>query len=435
MAVFTALLFGLVPALQVARRDLAAPLKDTGKGAAGGFRRGALRSSLVVVEVALSLLLLVGAGLLMRTFSALQSVDLGFNPENIVVARIPFPRGQYRAATDKQRYFRELLSRLHALPGVMAAAETTTLPPYGGIQSEIEIPGKSQGETSRAIFQLCSEGYFPTLQLRLARGRLLSEVEVNDARRVAVINQALAKKYFGTDDPIGARIKIKFLETMPDSPVADPVFEVIGIIADAKNRGIQEAPGPEMFIPYTVTGAFERGILVRTSGNPLLLLDSVKREIWAGDRNIALTLSGTLKGYLAQFSYAEPRFTLMLLGVFAGVGLVLVAVGVWSVIAYTVSRRTAEIGIRVALGAQRTDVLRMVLGSGMRLIGAGITAGILASLAVTRLIASQLWSISPRDPATFGGVAAVVALAGVAACYFPARRATRVDPVVALRHE
>lgn len=192
---------------------------------------------------------------------------------------------------------------------------------------------------------------------------------------------------------------------------------------------------PEMFIPYTLTGAFERGILVRTAGDPAPLLNSVRREIWAVDRNVALTLTGTLKGYLTQFSYAEPRFSLVLLGVFAGVGLALVAIGVYSLIAYTVSRQTHEIGIRMALGARRFDVLRMVVQMGLRLIALGVAIGLLASFGVTRVIARQLWGISPHDPLTLIGVATMMAFVGLAACYFPARRATRVDPMVALRYE
>jgi ABC-type antimicrobial peptide transport system permease subunit len=190
-----------------------------------------------------------------------------------------------------------------------------------------------------------------------------------------------------------------------------------------------------MFIPYTVTGAFFRGILVRTAQDPLSMVKAVKREIWAVDPNVAVTLTGSLADYLKQFSYAEPRFSLILLGVFAGVGLVLVAMGVYSVIAYTVSRQTHEIGIRMALGAASSDVFGMVLKMGLRLIAIGTVVGLLAAFGATRLIASQIWGISPHDPLTLCGVVAVVTLAGLAACYFPARRATRVDPMVALRYE
>jgi putative ABC transport system permease protein len=258
---------------------------------------------------------------------------------------------------------------------------------------------------------------------------------VRNARKVAVVNQALVTKFFGQDDPIGQLIKIDMMETLPDSPVKDPVFEIIGVISDARNQGIRDPAIPEMFVPYTVTGAFDRGILVRTAGPPMTMLNAVRREIWAVDPNIALTFAGSLMEFLKQFAYAEPRFGMILLGVFAGVGLLLVAIGVFSVIAYAVSRQTHEIGIRMALGAERGDVLRMVLRMGLRLLGVGLAVGLVASLGVTQVIATQLWGVSPRDPLTLGGVVLVVAIAGLAACYFPARRATRVDPTVALRYE
>ena len=213
------------------------------------------------------------------------------------------------------------------------------------------------------------------------------------------------------------------------------MFEIVGVISDAKNQGIIEPTRPEILIPYTITGAFERGILVRTRGNPEALMNSVRREVWSVDRGVALTLTGTLTGYLKQFSYAEPRFSVILLGVFASVGLTLVAVGVYSVIAYTVSRQTREIGIRMALGAGRSDVLRMVATMGLRLVAIGAGIGLLASFGATRVIASQLTGVSPHDPLTLAGVVAVMGMVGVAACYFPAQRASRVDPNVALRVE
>ncbi len=434
-AVFTAVLVGLVPALQAARKNLVEPLRDAGKGVSGGFRRGRLRSMLVVVEVALSVVLLSGAGLLMRSFVRLQQVDLGFNPDNILFARLPFPRGQYKTVAEKQRFFRALLPRLQALPGVVAATETTTVPPFGGIRSDIEITGKTHAEKWEAIFSLCSEGYVPTLQVRLLRGRTLSEMEVNSARKVAVVNQTLVNKFFGHEDPIGRLVKINMLENFPDSPVKDPVFEIIGVISDVRNQGLRDPAMPEVLAPFTITGTFDRAILVRTSVPPMTMLNNIQLEIWAVDRNIALSFAGSLQGYMMQFMYAEPRFSVILLGVFAGVGLVMVAIGVFSVIAYTVSRQTREIGIRMALGAGRADVLRMVLRAGLQLLGMGVGVGLLVSFGVTRVIASQLLGVSPRDPVTLGSVVAVVAVVGLAACYFPARRGTRVDPMVALRYE
>jgi putative ABC transport system permease protein len=250
------------------------------------------------------------------------------------------------------------------------------------------------------------------------------------------VNQTLVNRFFESGDPIGQRIKFNMLATLPDGgAVADPVFEIIGVISDAKNQGIADPPMPEAFIPYTLTGAFERGILVRTASRPEALLTSVRREIWAVDRGVAVTMTGTLKGYLSQFSYAEPRFSLVLLGVFAGVGLILVAIGVYSVLAYTVSRQTQEIGIRMALGARRADVLGMIIRMGLRLVALGVGIGLLASVAASRVLTTQLSGISPRDPIALVSSVAVLTLAGLAACYFPSRRATKVDPIVALRYE
>ena len=436
VAVFTAIVFGLVPALQTVKKNMTDPLKDSGRGVIGGFRRGKLRSVLVISEVALSLVLLAGAGLLIRNFVKLQTVDLGLDPNNILVARLPLPREQYKTAASKQQFFEALLQRLHALPGVVSAAETSTLPPYGGIGTEIDIPGKTHTERWESIYQLCSEGYFRTLGLRILRGRTLAPVDVNAARKVAVINQTFANKYFAAENPIGRQIVLKGMQKLQDGQaVENPTFEVIGVIADAKNTGIVDPIRPEAFVPYTVTGAFERGILVRTQRDPEALLAAVRQEIWAVDRGVAITLTGTLTQYLRQFSYSEPRFSLVLLSVFAAVGLILVAVGVYSVIAYTVARQTREIGIRMALGAGRRDVLRMVSVMGLRLIAVGAAIGLIASVGATRFIAAQLTGVSPHDPVTLVAVVFLMGAVGVAACYFPAQKASRVDPLVALRTE
>ncbi len=436
-AAFTAVLFGLVPALHAAKRDTVEALKDTGRSVSGGFRRGRLRNALVVVQTALSLVLLAGAGLLMRSFVRLQQVDLGFNPDRILVAGLWRPRGQYETAAAKAQFFRQVLQRVQAVPGVISATECRHYPPYGGIGSDIQIPGKTHGETWRAMFRLCGEGYFPTLRLKLLRGRTFTEGEVVDARRLAVINQALASKYFGKEDPLGQRIKIDFLETAPAVRIPNPVFEIVGVIADARNQGIKNPVFPEIVIPYTVmSGALNRIILlVRAAGEPLAMLHTMQHEIWAVDRNVPMTFADSLVDELKTDFYAEPRFALTLLAVFGGVGLMLVAVGVYSVVAYTVSQQTHEIGIRMALGAERTQILGMVLLMGARLVLFGAAAGLLASYAATRILASQLWGVSPHDPLTLTGVVAVIAAAGMLACYLPARRATRMDPMLALRNQ
>jgi putative ABC transport system permease protein len=434
LAGFTTILAGSVPALHSSRKQLAEPLKDSGKGVTGGFRHGGLRKLLVISEIALSLILMAGTGLLMRTMVALQTVDLGLNPDNILVIRLPLPKDRYKTASQVQHFYRQLLQRVKTVPGVIAATETSTLPPYGGIGSEADVPGKAHAEKWRAIYQLCSEGYFPTVGLKLIRGRVLTEQEVSDHRHVAVVNQTLAQKFFGKDDPIGLQVVLKDLGTIPE-PVKDPTFTVVGVISDAKNQGLQDPAMPEVFIPYTLTGFYERGILVRTAYDPLALQNAVRREIWAVDRGVALTLIGTLKGYLKSFSYSGPQFALTILSIFAVIGLVLVAIGTYSVLAYTVSQQTHEIGIRMALGAEERKVFLMVLRMGAILILIGLTVGVIASLLLNRLIANQLWGVQPHDPVTMISVTAIIAIIGTVACWIPAKRATRVDPMISLRYE
>jgi putative ABC transport system permease protein len=434
VAILTALVFGLVPALKAARKDLNEPLRDSGKGISGGFRHGRLRDALVVLEVALSLTLLVAAGLLMRSFVALRDVHLGFQPDHILVARIPLPVDRYKTADQVTGFYRPLLQRLKALPGVVEATETSTLPPYGGISSDIEVPGKTHAEKWNALFQLCSEAYFSVLKMQFLDGRSFTEAEVNGARKLAIVNQTFVKKYLGNENPIGKQVRIAQLAEFEDA-VKEPTFEIIGLVADAKNKGLQDPSDPEIWIPYTVTGSAFRGILVRTAKEPLSMLNTVEHEIWATDANVAVTLAGTHEGYISQFSYAGPRFGFFLMTIFSAIGLVLVTIGVYSVLAYTTARRTQEIGIRLALGAKGSDVLGMVIRMGLRLVGIGVALGLIASVAIGKVIATQLWGVSAYDPWTLVSVPVVLLITGLLACWLPARRAARVDPLVALRYE
>jgi putative ABC transport system permease protein len=434
VAAMTALVFGLVPALKVARKDLNEPLRDSGKGISGGFRHGRLRDAVVVLEVGLSLTLLVGAGLLMRSFVALREVHLGLQPDHVLVARLPLPLDRYKTANQITGFYRPLLQRLKALPGVVEATETSTLPPYGGIPSDIEVPGKTHSEKWNAMFQLVSEGYFPVLRIQFLDGRSFTEAEVYGARKLAVVNQAFVKKYLGNENPIGRQVRIAQLSQFDDA-VKEPLFEIIGLVADVKNQGLQDPVDPEIWIPYTVTGSAFRGILVRTAGEPLPMLNAVEHEIWATDANVAVTFTGTLEGYISQFSYAGPRFGFFLMTIFSSIGLVLVTLGVYSVLAYTTARRTHEIGIRMALGAESTDVLRLILRMGLRLVGIGVGIGLIASLALGRVIATQLWGVSAYDPWTLTCVPVLLILIGLVACWVPARRAAGVDPLIALRYE
>ncbi|MBV6433734.1 MAG: hypothetical protein IANPNBLG_03953 [Bryobacteraceae bacterium] len=432
-AVVTAFLFGLAPALQTARRDFADAVRDSGKGMNGGFRHGRMRNALVVAEVAFSLVLLSTAGMLMRSFIALESTNLGFNPDNIVVARLPLPRGQYKEASEKNRFFQRVVERLQSLPGVVAASETTSIPLYGGIETEIDIPGRPHSESWQAILQLCSEGYFRTVGLRLLRGRLLTGTDMAQARHVAVVNETFVGKYFGGENPIGRPVRLTKLQAGLGGSVDDPEFEVVGVVADAVNQGLQEPIAGELWAPFTVTGAFERGVLVRTSGNPFGFVRTLQREVWAVDPHVAVTFAGPLTEFMKKFTFAAPRFTMIFLVVFAVMGLMLVLIGIYSTLTYTISRQTQEIGIRMALGARNSDVLKMVFGMGMKLIGLGIAAGLVLSVGVQRVMSSELWNLPPFDPLTMAAVILLMVVAGMAACWIPARRAVRVHPMEALR--
>ena len=432
-ATASALLCGLVPALQSARRDVAERLKDGGKGTGAGAGGHRWTSTLVVGEVALSLVLLAAAGLLMRSFVHLQAADLGLDPRGVWHARVSLPADQYEADEEKHRFFAQLTSRLRAVPGIVGASTTSAFPLFGGYRSEVEVHGRTHADRWEAFVHLVDEGYDETLGLRLRRGRFVSDVDVAQARKVAVVNESFVRRYLPGEEPMGATVRLAGLATLPRSPVREPVFEIVGVVADAKNDGPQQPVMPEAFVPSTLTGALNRLVVVRTSGVAALAGEAVKREAWALDRNVALTLSRTLEESLQRLSYAGPRLVLMILSAFAAAGLVLVAIGVFSVIAYTVSRRTRDIGVRVALGAQRADVLRLVVGGGLKMIAGGIAVGVAATVAASRVLASQLYGVTPHDPATLAGVVGVVVLAGLAACYVPARRASRVDPLVALR--
>ena len=433
IAALTAIVFGLVPALQTVRRDLVNPLRDSGKGTSGGYRRGGLSGALVVGEVALSLVLLASAGLLMRSFVALQAVDLGLDAENVLFAPIPLGSSQYQTAASQEQFLSQALSRVRALPGVVSATTTTGMPLFGGWRNDLELPGSSQGDAVwQAMFQLCSDDYLQTLGIRLLQGRDLTRADLAESRRVAVVNRTFVLRFLEGRDPLGRRIKVKN-EAFRAGP-EDVGFEIVGVMADAKNQGIREPPFPEVLVPSSVTKTVGRGLLVKTTG-ALPIAESVKREIWAVDRGVSVGRSRTLTEILKHWTYAEPRLGLYIFGSFAVLGLALVILGVYSVIAYNVSRQTQEIGIRMALGAERSDVLRMTLRTGLKLVVLGVVIGASSSLAATRVLANQLWNVSPRDPLTLGFVVAIVGVAGLAASYFPARRATRVDPMVVLRSE
>jgi putative ABC transport system permease protein len=434
VGVCTVFLFGLAPALRASRCNPEGALRDTGKGLSGTATGVGLRDTVVVVEVALSVALLFTASLFVRSFVALQRVPLGLRTDHVLSARVPLPPDRYKTGAQLQGFFGPLLARLKSMPGITYVAEASTRPPYGGIRSEVEVPGRLQTEKWHTLFQLCSEDYLALLRIPVLEGRAFDAAEVNDARKVVVVNQTFQRRYFNNEDPIGKKIQLNELKDFPDA-VKDPSFEIIGVAADARNRGLTEPVDPEVWIPYTVTGSAMRGILVRTTDDPSSKIKTVAREIWAADRSVAMAEPNSLDYFLDLFTFAQPRFGLWIVGMFAGMGLLLVAIGVYSVMAYNTARRTHEFGLRVALGAAPQDVVKMVLGQGLRLLTVGMVIGLGTSLALSRMITSQLWGVSPHDPLTLAGVAALLLLIGLTACWVPARRATRVDPMTALRYE
>jgi putative ABC transport system permease protein len=437
ITMLTTLICGFAPAMHVVRSDLQCGLAGSGKGVSG-FRHGRLRGSLVVAEVALSIVLLIGGGLTMRNFLALTHVPLPFDPARTLYAQLALPLDRYYGKPDKKpAFFQQLLPRIKGLPGVMSVAESLMLPPNEGAWTDVVIPGKPHAERWVTDLELCTEGYFPTLGLQLLHGRLLSQNDVDSRRYVAVVNETLARKYFGAEDPIGQKIKFEVL----DRPFVDgphnTYFEIVGVIADFKTRPerTEYILRPEAFLPASVAGfGYPLHIVVKTALDPHALLKSVQREIWAVDPQVALSASGSIEDIL-KAEFRAPQFEFMTLSAFAGIGLVLVVIGVFSVMNYTVSLRTHEIGVRMALGAEQRNILGMVLKKGITLIVAGTLIGVLASFGLTRFLSDFLWGVSATDPWAFAAAVAAILMVGSAACLWPARRAAQVDPSVTLRYE
>jgi putative ABC transport system permease protein len=443
LAVLTPLIFGLVPALQAARRDLNDPLRDMGRGVIGGFRTARMRDAAVVMEVAVSLALLVGAGLLMHSFLALRQVNLGLQADHVFKTFLLLPPDRYKTAEQVSTFFRPVLARVKAIPGVMNAAESSSVPPESGQDSKIEVSGKSPVEPWHAQVQNVSEAYFRVLRIPFAMGRAFTEAEINDARKVAVVNRKFVSTYLSGEDPIGRRVKLLGLESVADS-LREPSFEIVGVVGDVANQGapgygrggLQAPIAPQVWVPYTVTGSGMQVLVVRSAQTPMALMNGVQQAVWATDPGVALVYPDALEHAISQGLYAGPRFALLLMIIFGCVGLILVTVGVYSVLAYTTAQRTHEIGIRMALGAERANVLRLVIIRGLRLVLAGVAVGLVVSLLLGRAVEAQLWpGVKPYDPATLASTVMLLLATGVLACWIPARRAARVDPMVALRYE
>ena len=399
-----------------------------------------------VAEVALSVVLLIGAGLLMRSFLILTRVDLGFDPKNLLYFEVVWrdsynfnwsdPSSVVNVRTRKNSVTSQLLDRMKTVPDVLFAAECEEEPPLKSDPTDILVLGRpniEHGATDEAV----SEDYFQTVGVSVFEGRVFSRDEVAAARRVMVINQAFARRYFASEDPIGRKVKLLALDQPQRDAPRNAYFEIVGVVGNYKSRDYENPSWqefPQAFIPYSVQVFSWRTFMARTAVDTASVLGSMSKVVQSVDPGVAIDTSGTVENSLHEF-YRGPQFEFIVMTAFSVIGLTLVAVGVFSVMAFAVATRTREIGIRMALGAERRSILRLVLGNGSRLIGGGILVGLGSSYVFTRFLASQLPEVSPTDPWTFGGAVVVILCAGIAACLIPARRAASVDPQVALRCE
>jgi macrolide transport system ATP-binding/permease protein len=423
----TGVLFGLLPALQSTRTDMVAALKDEFAG--GGHRRSWLKNSLIVFQVALSMVLLVGGGLMLRSLQRTQMIDLGFDPHNAVSLSFDLRLQGYDEARGKA-FQKRLLERVRALPGVQSAGITDLVPvDLHFSRQAIFIEGQTPARDAtapRALTSRVSPGYFSAMSTPLVQGREFSEQDDDQATRVVIVNESFARRFWPDEDPIGKRFATGSADSVK--------LQIIGVARDGKYTGLQEDPKPFVYHPTLQSYSGATSLVIRAATDPQQALAAARREIQQLDANLPISSAQTLDEHLS-FPLLPARLAASLLGSFGGLALALAAIGVYGVMAYTISKRTREIGIRMALGAQPLDVLKLVISQGVWLTLAGVAIGLGASLAVTRLMKSLLFGISATDPLTFAGVALLLTAVALVACYLPARRATKVDPMIALRHE
>ena len=438
VSLLTGILFGLAPALQASRPALNEALKEGGRSGAEGSARNRVRSLLVVAEVALSLVLLVGASLLIRSFMQLRQTDTGFEPRNLLTMELSHSVGKDEGR-KAANFFHAVEERVRALPGVEAVAVSNGVPFLGASETSFQIEGRPPAEPGK---RPATVAYYPTrdflkaMGIRLLRGRFFDEHDTQNSPLVAVIDEEFAREYFPGEDPIG-----HYFEGDKEHDI--PHAEIVGIVAHVKNYGL-DTPGPVQAEFYysrdQVPDRFQPlladrvSLVVRTSSDPAAMAPAVRRAVQEVDPNQPVFNVNTMEQVLSD-SVASQRLSMMLLSIFAAVALTLAAVGIYGVMSYAVAQRTHEFGIRMALGAEGRDVLRMVVRQGLVLTLAGVGAGLLGALALTRVLATLLYGVSATDPLTFAGVPLLLTCVALVACYVPARRATKVDPMVALRYE
>jgi len=435
MAMLSTLICGIAPAIHAMRLDLRSRLGASGAVSKAGAAHGRLRSALVIAEVALSMILMANAGLMMRTFLRLQNTDLGINTKNVAYADLSFPPNVVQKPEEQQHTFEILFEKLKRLPGVTAVSVTMGRPPLPGVTTDVSISSKVHRDNWRALLDLCSEDYLAVMQMRLLQGRFLSERDISGARHVVVINEAFARQYFADQNPIGQMVKFSIFDRVPSFGLKGTGFEIIGVVSDTRNQGFNQPPAPQGWAPHTLASVGSKAFLARTTVNPESLIPQIQRLVWEVDSNVAMTHADSIDGILQKFFYANSEFEFITLGGFAMLGLLLVLIGIFSVMGYTVALETHEIGVRMALGAARSRIIRSVLGKGIILIATGLAIGVAGSLLSTRFLSHEFRGVWSSDAATYASVLVLMVGAGLAACFVPARRAARVDPLEAIRCE
>jgi len=434
VSVMTGIIFGLVPALQSSKPDLTDALK-AGRSTAAGAHGSRTRDLLVIAEVALSVVLLVSAGLTVRTFLVLQHTNSGVSAEHVLLVGVPLPAKKYTTLEQRNLFTQQLLERVSSLPAVQGASVGA---PFGGPQTTYRIVGQPATEQRRLTMSLVGADHLRTFGIALRAGRMFDASEVLRGDRVALVNETAARLWPAGENPIGSRVRLGALEQVPQGILADktrdPEVTIIGIVADTRNAGFREEPRPALTMPYSIAAPLQRLLSVRSTGDPNLLLNPIRAQLREMDPEQPLGRPFTLTEVLGQ-EVEQPRFTMALFTAFATLGLALAAAGIYSVLSFHVTRRTHELGVRMALGASRRNVLGLMLSMGGRLVLVGLVVGVPVSLAATRLLRSQLFGVQPADPASYVIVSVVLGLVALIACYIPARRAAAVDPMSALRLE
>jgi putative ABC transport system permease protein len=435
VSVVTGLLFGLAPALQMSQTNLQETLKDGSRSGTSDMAGRAVRRALVVAEVALSLTLLVGAGLLIRSVAKLQGVDPGFEPKNVLTFNLALPAVKYQSDTSQIQFFNQLLPVLNAVPGVRAAGVTSVMPFGGGWStSSLSVEGVTVPDGQNGPWgdvRVVSPRFFETLRIPLKRGRLFTEQDRQGSPPVMVIDEQFAKKYFPNTDPIGKRATFGGGNSKaPDSNW----MTIIGVVGHTAHEGLDADPRIQYYMPVAQAAGRFMSVAMSTKGDPNAVVGAVRNAVHSVDPGMPIAQVNTLEKMI-DGSVGQRRLSMILLGLFSGIALLLASIGIYGVMSYSVAQRSRELGIRMALGAERGSVLRLVVGQGMGLAGLGVVIGLVAAFGLTRFLAAQLYGVGATDPTTFGTVAGLLVVVALLASLLPAMRATRVDPVVALRDE